>query len=125
MTWTGAGSRAASSLAGWHRVSGPGPATYGVQAIASILPPTGISGAVRLSVMTMSYLLPSLRRHWPPTSGVLVTFLAANGGTPLPFHAILPTTVSRLVAAMASTVALALPTSLVRLSTSVATSNSE
>src|SRR5215813_6670093 len=51
-----------------------------IQVIASIVPPTGISGAVRLSVMTMSYLLPPLSRHWPPTSGVLVTFFAANGG---------------------------------------------
>ena len=32
------------------------------QAIASILPPTGIAGAVLLSVITMSYL-PSLNRH--------------------------------------------------------------
>jgi hypothetical protein len=30
--------------------------------MASILPPTGIAGAVRLSVMTISYL-PSFNRH--------------------------------------------------------------
>ena len=34
-----------------------------LQAIGSILPPVGISGAVLLSVMTMSYLLPSRSRH--------------------------------------------------------------
>src|SRR5262245_6088597 len=84
-----------------------------------------MAGAVLLSVMTISYLLPSLMRHWPPTSGVLVTFLAANGGRLAPFHCTFPTTVSRLVAAIACTVALALPISEVRLRTSVATSNSE
>src|SRR4029077_17639476 len=40
------------------------------QAIGSIWPPTGISGAVLLWVMTISSLLPPARsRHWPPTSG--------------------------------------------------------
>ena len=37
-------------------------------------------GRFWLSTMTMSYLLPSLSRHWPPTSGVLAMFLAAKGG---------------------------------------------
>src|SRR5260370_12774449 len=64
-------------------------------------------GAVLLSVMTISYLLPSLTRHCPPTSGVLATFFAANGGRFAPFHCTLPTTVSRLVAAIAPTMALA------------------
>src|SRR5215467_3960610 len=92
--------------------------------IASTLPATGMAGAVLLSVMTISYLLPSLTRHWPPTSGVLATFLAAKGGRFAPFHATLPTTVSRLVAAIAASVALASPACGVRLSTSIATSNS-
>src|ERR1700716_4297102 len=79
--------------------------------------------AVLLSVMTMSYLLPSFTRHWPPTSGVFATFFAANGGRFAPFHCTLPTTVSRLVAAIAATMALASRCG-ERLSTSTATSNS-
>src|SRR5258708_8241609 len=78
-------------------------------------------GAVLLSVMTISYLLPSLTRHCPPTSGVLATFLAANGGRFAPFHCTLPTTVSRLVAAIAATMALASRCG-ARLSASTATS---
>src|SRR5450631_3345635 len=92
------------------------------QAIASIWPPTGIAGAVLLSVMTISYL-PSLNRHWPPTSGVFATFLAANGGRLAPPHATLPTTVSRSVAAIVAAIALE-SRSGARLSTSTATSNS-
>ena len=70
--------------------------------IGSILPPTGIAGAVLLSVMTMSYFAPSRSRHWPPTSGVLAMFFCANGGSSLPFHAMWPTMVSSLVAAIAA-----------------------
>src|ERR1700730_13665514 len=91
--------------------------------IASILPPAGMFGAVLLSVMTMSYLLPSFTRHCPPTSGVFATFFAANGGRFAPFHCTLPTTVSRLVAAIAPTMALASRWG-ARLSASTATSNS-
>ena len=54
-----------------------------------------------------------------------VTFLAANGGTPCPFHCTCPTIVSRFVAAIAATFAFALSTSADRLRTSLATSNSE
>ena len=93
-------------------------------AIGSILPPTGISGAVLLSVMTMSYLLPSRSRHWPPTSGVLVTFFCANGGNFWLTNSILPTMVSSLLPAMACTTALLLPTSPERFATSTASSNS-
>jgi hypothetical protein len=57
------------------------------QPIGSILPATGIMGAVLLSVMTISYLEPSRSRHCPPTSGVLAMFFCANGGRSLPFHA--------------------------------------
>ena len=80
-TWTSA----AALVGRLSSAGGAGAAMDGVDGlipIASILPPAGIAGAVWLSVMTMSYLLPSLMRHWPPTSGVLATFLAANGGTP-------------------------------------------
>ena len=90
---------------------------------ASILPPTGIAGAVLLSVMTISYL-PSLSRHWPPTSGVLATFLAAKGGRFAPPHCTLPTTVSRLVAAMRRSDRFGVAASGARFSTSTATSNS-
>src|SRR5665213_461771 len=64
-------------------------------------------------------------RHWPPTSGVLVTFLAANGGTFLPSQATGPTIVLRLVAAMVFTSEAESFGSSARLRTSTATSNSE
>ena len=92
--------------------------------IGSILPPTGIIGAVLLSVITMSYLDPSRRRHCPPTSGVLAMFFCANGGNYFPFHSTWPTMVSSLVAAIAATTALESFFSAERLSTSTATSNS-
>src|SRR5215468_10719339 len=101
----------------------PGLYVIGGYVIASILPAAAMAGAVLLSVMTISYLLPSLTRHWPPTSGVLATFLTAKGGRFAPFHATLPTTVSRLVAAMVAAIALG-SRSGARLSTSTATSNS-
>jgi hypothetical protein len=95
-----------------------------LQAIGSILPPTGISGAVLLSVMTMSYLLPSRRRHWSPTSGVLVMFFCAKGGRFLPSQAMGPTTVLSLVEAIAFAILLLSPTSVERFATSIASSNS-
>src|SRR5262249_59603599 len=94
------------------------------QPMGSMLPPTGIAGAVLLSVMIISYFVPSRSRHWPPTSGVLAMFFCANGGRFLPSQAIGPTTVSSFVAAIAATTALLSPTSPERLATSTASSNS-
>src|ERR1700727_173692 len=95
------------------------------QASGSILPAVGISGAVAFSTITSSKPPPAFFRHWPPTSGVLQTFFAANGGTPAPFQAILPTTVVASVAAMAAAIASALVGSETRPMTFAAISNSE
>src|SRR5262249_58505822 len=43
-------------------------------------PPVGIDAAVRVSTTTSSHLYVLPRTHWPPTSGVRVTFLTG----PLP-----------------------------------------
>lgn len=87
-------------------------------------PPSGICGASLLSVITMSYLSP-LSRHWPPTSGVLAMFLAANGGTALEPNATWPTMVSNFVAPIAFASAAPSLGSPERLIASIATSNSE
>ncbi len=77
------------------------PVTRALQLSACMSPPSGICGASLLSVITMSVLLSPLSRHWPPTSGVLAMFLAANGGTALEPNATWPTMVSSLVAPIA------------------------
>src|SRR5918992_1053307 len=60
-------------------------------------PALGMSGWSLLDTITSSNgYLPSLLRHWPPTSGVLATL-----GTGPPLQEILPTTVSRSTPLMA------------------------
>src|SRR3954469_6722200 len=70
-----------------------------VDQIGLSCPPAGICWKASLLTITRSYLyLPLPLTHWPSTRGVLLTF--RNG--PCPPHFTGPTTVCRLVAAMAS-----------------------
>src|SRR5665213_787364 len=71
-----------------HLKSVAGPVSRLAYSIAASLVTVGIDGAALLSAMSRSYLNgPSgVRRHWPPTSGVVATF----GTGPLP-HAMGPT----------------------------------
>src|SRR5262249_22861103 len=93
-------------------------AVTGPHPIGCIWPPVGICGAVSLLVMTRSYLKAPPWRHWPPTSGVLATFLTG----PAP-QAMGPTIVSSLVLVMASSTAARSP-ACERLRASAATSKS-
>src|SRR5437867_3669810 len=89
------------------------------QASRRNLPPAGIDGIVWLSTITSSYLVFAPLTHCPPTSGVLDTLRIG----PAPPNFTGPTMVLRSVAATASRIAALLLTSLVRLSTSTATSS--
>src|SRR5205823_8363469 len=82
------------------------------------LPPVGMFGALRLLTIVMSKRTSLPRPHWPPTSGVLVTF----GTGPLA-QLIGPTSVLRLVALMAATMAPLSSTLADRFSASSPTSN--
>src|SRR5690606_30079963 len=75
--------------------------------------------------MMMSYLPSSLRRHWPPTSGVLQRLARAKGGTFSWPNLIGPVMVWRSTLAIDSTIAAGSFGSAARFSVSTANSNSE